>query len=195
MANKAMTDYLDKIRYQESKYLTKDIQSFLTEWQLRDNDKTQTTSDTNLPKVTIYTDGGCKPNPGTGAYACVCIDEQSEKYKTFKCNSPYYNTTNSRMELCAIILGLISLKVPCEVTIKSDSQYVVNSFTKGWVYSWEKNNWKKASGEKAKHIDLFNFILHLMEIHKVNFVWCRGHNGNLYNELCDQMCTSVISGS
>ena len=89
--------------------------------------------------------------------------------------------------MTAVIEGLKALKEPCEVTLTSDSQYVCNAITKGWAKSWQKNNWIKSDKTQAKNPDLWEEILKLLAIHKVNIVWVRGHNGHPYNERCDKL--------
>ena len=87
----------------------------------------------------------------------------------------------------AVIEGLKALKEPCEVTLTSDSQYVCNAITKGWAKSWKKNNWIKSDKTQAKNSDLWEEILKLLDIHKVNIVWVKGHDGHPYNERCDKL--------
>ena len=97
-------------------------------------------------------------------------------------------TTNNRMELMAAISGLEALKEPCAVTLYSDSKYLVDAFLLGWVFSWKKNGWKRGKDE-LKNPDLWARLYELCEIHKVEFVWVKGHNGHDYNERCDKLAT------
>ena len=94
------------------------------------------------------------------------------------------------MELMAAISALEALKEPCEVTLYSDSKYMIDSITKGWVYSWKSKGWKKSDKTPALNPDLWERLLGLLETHKVEFVWVRGHNGHEYNERCDTLATS-----
>ena len=142
----------------------------------------------NIPNVEIYTDGACSGNPGAGGWASVLLYEQHKKelYGNAK------ETTNNRMELTAVIEALKALKRPCNVTLYSDSKYVVDSVNKDWVYKWEANNWIKSDRKPALNVDLWKELLALLEIHRVKFVWVKGHNGNVYNERCDELAVSAI---
>ncbi len=136
-----------------------------------------------MRKVEIYTDGACSGNPGAGGWGTILVYNGHEK----ELSGGEANTTNNRMEMTAVIEGLKALKEPCEVTLTSDSQYVCNAITKGWAKSWQKNNWIKSDKTQAKNPDLWEEILKLLAIHKVNIVWVRGHNGHPYNERCDKL--------
>ena len=97
------------------------------------------------------------------------------------------------MELTAVIEALSRLTEPCEVTLTTDSKYVCDAVTKRWVYSWQKNNWRKADKKPALNVDLWEKLLPLLEKHKVNFVWVKGHNGHPYNERCDRLAVSYYA--
>ena len=97
------------------------------------------------------------------------------------------STTNNRMELLGVITGLAALKEPCQVTLTTDSKYVVDSITKGWVYNWKKNNWIKSDKKTALNVDLWEQLLPLLEKHKVTFKWVKGHAGHPENERCDRL--------
>ncbi|MBP0979071.1 MAG: ribonuclease HI [Oscillospiraceae bacterium] len=142
----------------------------------------------NLRKVEIFTDGACSGNPGPGGYGVILRYNNIEK----EISGGASNTTNNRMELTAVIEGLKALNFPCSVKIQTDSKYVVDSVTKGWVFSWEKNNWKKSDKSKALNIDLWEELLRLLEIHSVEFFWVKGHNGHKENERCDELAVSQI---
>lgn len=146
------------------------------------------------PKVTIYTDGGCNPNPGTGSYAAILMLENNDKAKIVV-SKAYKETTNSRMEILGIVHALFLLKCSCDVTIFCDNQYVVNTIDKGWAKKWKNNGWYKNSKQVAKHPDLFNVLLNYCEIHNIKLSWVKGHNGNKYNELCDKLSTESIRGN
>ncbi len=96
-------------------------------------------------------------------------------------------TTNNRMELTAVIRALEALKEPCEVTLTSDSKYVLDALEKGWARSWKAKGWKRADGGAALNPDLWERLLALCDIHSVKFVWVKGHAGHPYNERCDEM--------
>ena len=136
-----------------------------------------------MKKVTIYTDGGCSPNPGPGGYGIVLIYGEQRR----ELSGGYRNTTNNRMELTAAIRGLQALKEPCAVTLFSDSQYVVNGITKGWARRWKSKGWIKSDKRPAENIDLWEDLLNLCETHTVRFEWIRGHNGHAENECCDRL--------
>ncbi|MBR5587046.1 MAG: ribonuclease HI, partial [Clostridia bacterium] len=133
------------------------------------------------------TDGACSGNPGPGGFGVILKYGEITK----EISAGYKNTTNNRMELLAVITGLEALKTECEVTLYSDSKYVVDSITKGWVYSWQMKGWKKSDGKKALNVDLWQRLLPLLEKHDVEFVWLKGHAGHEYNERCDQLAVAA----
>lgn len=143
-----------------------------------------------MKKLDIYTDGACSGNPGAGGYGVVLLYKGARK----ELSQGYRLTTNNRMEVLAVIKGLEALKEPCDVTLYSDSQYVVNSITKGWVYSWKKKNWIKSDKKKALNVDLWERLLTLLEKHNVEFVWVKGHAENVENERCDELARQAIAG-
>lgn len=142
----------------------------------------------NIPNVEIYTDGACSGNPGAGGWASVLLYEQHKK-ELYGNNK---ETTNNRMELTAVIEALKALKRPCNVTLYSDSKYVIDSINKDWVYKWEANNWIKSDRKPALNTDLWKELLALLKVHRVKFVWVKGHNGNEYNERCDELAVKAI---
>lgn len=138
-----------------------------------------------MKKVTVYTDGACRGNPGRGGWGAILVYNGREK----ELSGGEAQTTNNRMELTAAIRALSLLKEPCEVTIHSDSKYLVDAVTKGWAVSWKKKGWKKGDGAPALNVDLWEEILQLLSVHKVSFVWVKGHDGHAYNERCDKLAT------
>ncbi len=136
-----------------------------------------------MKKVNIYSDGACSGNPGPGGYAVILEYNGTE----LELSGGEENTTNNRMELMGVITGLESLKEPCEVTIVSDSKYVVDAFNKKWIDSWEKKDWKKSDGKPVLNKDLWQRLLISVNKHKVKFVHILGHNGHEYNERCDKL--------
>lgn len=140
-----------------------------------------------MKKVTLYTDGACSGNPGPGGYGAVLIYNGVEK----EISGGQKDTTNNQMEMMAVIKGLEMLKEPCEVKVYSDSAYVVNSIQKGWIYSWKKNNWKKADKSKVKNIDLWERLLSQLEIHKVEFLKVKGHADDKLNNRCDRLAVAA----
>lgn len=144
-----------------------------------------------MRKVEIFTDGACSGNPGPGGFGVVLRYNGVEK----EISGGFKNTTNNRMEIMGAIAGLESLKEPCEVTVTTDSQYLVNSIEKGWVRKWKSNGWMRNSKEKALNRDLWERLLASLDKHKVRFQWIRGHNGHSENERCDKLAVAAASGS
>ena len=103
------------------------------------------------------------------------------------------STTNNRMELTAVIEGLAALKFPCKVTLTSDSKYVIDAITKGWVYSWKRNGWKKADKSPALNVDLWERLLSELSRHEMTFCWVKGHAGHPENERCDRLAVAESS--
>lgn len=139
-----------------------------------------------MKRVNVYTDGACRGNPGRGGWGAVLVYGSVEK----ELSGGEPNTTNNRMELSAVIAALSALKEPCEVTLTTDSQYVVNAIEKGWLEGWQKNNWRKSDKKEVLNVDLWRELLSLLDTHKVSFVWVKGHNGHPYNERCDKLATA-----
>lgn len=137
----------------------------------------------NGKNVTIYTDGACSGNPGPGGYAAILIYNGIEK----EISGAEANTTNNRMEILAVLRALEMLKEPCNVTIYSDSAYVVNAIEKGWLNSWKKSNWIKSDKKQVKNIELWEEMLRFLEIHEIKFVKVKGHSDNEYNNRCDKL--------
>ncbi len=142
-----------------------------------------------MKELDIYTDGACSGNPGAGGYGVVMLYKGARK----ELSQGYKLTTNNRMEMLAVIKGLECLKEPCQVTLYSDSKYVVDSITKGWVYRWKKRGWVKSDKKKALNVDLWERLLPLLEKHRVEFVWVKGHADNVENERCDELARMAIA--
>jgi len=139
------------------------------------------------PQVTLYTDGAAEPNPGSGGYGVVLLFGQHRK----ELSAGYQLTTNNRMELLAVIVGLEALKKPCDVVVYSDSRYVVDAVEKGFVFRWRDLNWWRTKKEKAKNADLWQRFLVAYESHSVSFQWVPGHQGIEENERCDQLAVEA----
>ena len=135
----------------------------------------------------FYTDGACSGNPGAGGWGAILRYGTHEK----ELSGAEALTTNNRMELTAVIQALRALKTPCEVQLTTDSRYVVDAITKGWVYGWQKKGWIRGKNEPVKNVDLWQQLLPLLKIHQVTFHWVRGHQGHPENERCDRL--SVLS--
>lgn len=136
-----------------------------------------------MKKIEIFTDGACSGNPGPGGWGAILRYNGVEK----ELSGGERQTTNNRMELCAVLNALSALKEPCDVVLTSDSKYVIDSVSKGWVYSWQKKGWKKSDGKPALNVDLWERLLPLLETHNVTFVWIKGHAGHPENERCDAL--------
>lgn len=139
------------------------------------------------PVVVIYTDGGCKPNPGPGGWGAIlrCPEKRLEK-ELSGCEP---DTTNNRMELTAVIRALEVLRMPCSVTIVTDSEYLANAFREGWLENWKANGWRTRSKAPVKNQDLWMALDSLLERHVAHWQWVRGHSGHRENERCDQLAT------
>jgi len=134
-------------------------------------------------KITIYTDGAARGNPGPGGYGVVLI---SGKHR-LELSDGYRLTTNNRMELMAVIAGLEALKIQgSDVTVYTDSKYVADAVEQGWVFQWESKFFKK-----KKNPDLWMRFLKVYREHKVRFVWIKGHDNNKENEVCDRMAVEA----
>jgi ribonuclease HI len=138
-------------------------------------------------KVTIYTDGACLGNPGPGGYGVVLLYNGHRR----EISGGFRLTTNNRMEMMAVIVGLRALKERCSVTLYSDSEYVVNSISKGWAARWRANGWKRNKKDKAINADLWEQLLNLIDNHDVKMVWVRGHSGVKENERCDELSVAA----
>jgi len=136
-----------------------------------------------LAKITIYTDGAAKGNPGNGGYGIVMM---SGKHKR-EISEGFKHTTNNRMELLSVIVALEQIKLDkADVEIYSDSKYVVDVVEKGWVFGWQKKGFKG-----KKNPDLWQRFLKIYPKHKVKFIWIKGHAGNHYNERCDELAVKA----
>ncbi len=147
-------------------------------------------------KVNIYTDGSARGNPdGPGGYGTILqyMDTKGILHEK-ELSAGYQKTTNNRMELMAVIVGLEALNRPCEVELYSDSKYVIDAFEKNWVDSWLKNGWKNSQKKPVKNIDLWKRLLEAKKQHQVHFNWVKGHAGHPENERCDKLATSAADG-
>ncbi|MDO8721201.1 MAG: ribonuclease HI [Syntrophales bacterium] len=144
----------------------------------------------NPQKVIIYTDGACLGNPGPGGYGAVLLYNGHRK----ELSGGFRLTTNNRMEIMAAIAALSALKTSCAATLYTDSQYLVNALTKGWVEKWRANGWMRNKREKALNQDLWEELRALCSRHKVEFLWVRGHAENRENERCDLLAREAANG-
>ncbi len=136
--------------------------------------------------VTMYTDGASRGNPGRGGYGTVLLYNRHRK----ELCAGYRKTTNNRMELMAVIVGLEALKKEgTEVEVYTDSQYVVDAVRKGWIWNWVKKNFKG-----KKNGDLWRRFINVYNKHQVNFFWIKGHSGIPENERCDELAVTCADG-
>ena len=136
----------------------------------------------DIKEVVIFTDGACSPNPGAGGYGIVLIYGRHRK----ELSKGFLLTTNNRMELLAAIVALETLKKPCKVQLYSDSKYVIEPITLGWIDRWKSRKW-----HKVKNTDLWIRLLEQCEKHQVEFLWIEGHSGNVENERCDELAVQA----
>lgn len=151
-------------------------------------------------KVTLYTDGACEKNPGPGGYGIV-LHTDLPKYGMYEkeYSGGYLETTNNRMELMAVIAGLEALHHSYTVTVYSDSKYVTDAINKGWMKSWYSNRdkrtglWKRGSKKKddIKNHDLWIRLHQVLKLHRVSFIWVKGHADNPMNERCDELAVAA----
>ena len=148
-------------------------------------------------KVDIFTDGSARGNPdGPGGYGTILsyIDSKGLKHeKELSCG--YKKTTNNRMELMAAIVGLEALNRPCEVTLYSDSQYLIKAFNENWIATWIKENFREGKKNQVKNIDLWKRLLEAVKPHDITWVWVKGHAGHPENERCDTLATKAADGN
>ena len=135
----------------------------------------------SLEQIVLSTDGACLGNPGPGGWAALLRFQDKEKMLS----GGEADTTNNRMELMAVISGLNALKRPCEVTIVTDSQYVMKAFKEGWLEKWEQNGWKTADKKPVKNQELWEELVAAVDRHQVHWKWVKGHNGHPDNERVD----------
>ncbi len=140
-----------------------------------------------MNKVTIYTDGACKGNPGVGGWGAV-LESGAHKKELF---GGEQETTNNRMELMAVIKALSALKRPCEIKLHTDSQYVLKGITE-WISGWKARGWRTASKEPVKNVDLWQALDAACQTHQIDWIWVRGHTGNPGNELADQLANQGV---
>jgi ribonuclease HI len=135
-----------------------------------------------MVQVDLFTDGAAKGNPGPGGYGAILRSGAHEK----ELSGGFYHTTNNRMELMAVIVGIEALKSGCSVRVVSDSKYVVDAFNARWIDGWKRRGWAK-----VKNPDLWKRLLKAMEPHQVRFEWIKGHNDHPENERCDRLAVAA----
>ena len=140
---------------------------------------------TGLDLVELFTDGACSGNPGPGGWGAILRCRGKEK----ELSGGEKETTNNRMELLGAITALQSLREPCQVTLYTDSQYLANAINLGWLRGWKQKGWRRKEGE-LKNADLWQTLDALLQTHKVQFVWVKGHADNVYNNRCDALAVA-----
>ena len=146
--------------------------------------------------VELYSDGSSRGNPGPGGYGTILrFTDPNGVIHEKELSCGYSHTTNNRMELMGVIAGIEALKVPCEVDVVSDSQYVVKAFNDRWIDGWLARGWKNSNKRPVKNVDLWKRLLQAMEPHEVTFHWVRGHEGHAENERCDLLATTAADGT
>jgi len=141
---------------------------------------------TERPLVEIWTDGGCKPNPGPGGWAAILRFGSVEKELT----GGDLATTNNRMELTAACAALEALKRPCRVVLHTDSEYVRNGISR-WINGWVRNNWRNAAKDPVANMELWQRLLAAAKPHDVEWKWVRGHAGDVMNDRADRLATAA----
>ncbi|MBP5699046.1 MAG: ribonuclease HI [Alphaproteobacteria bacterium] len=136
-----------------------------------------------MKRVEIFTDGACLGNPGAGGWGAILRYNEIEK----EISGGEVNTTNNRMELTAVISALSALKEPCNITLYTDSRYVMDGI-ENWITNWKKNGWKTANKKTAvKNVELWQKLDQLCTQHEIRWVWVKGHAGHKENERCDEL--------
>ena len=138
------------------------------------------------PKVEIFTDGACKGNPGPGGWGAVLRMGTRER----ELSGSERDTTNNRMEMRAVIEALNALKRPCDVTLATDSRYVLDGLTK-WVPGWQRNGWRTADRKPVKNADLWMALIEAARPHQIHWQWVRGHAGHPENERADKLASDA----
>lgn len=141
-----------------------------------------------MKQVSIYTDGACSGNPGPGGWGALLIYGEQAK----ELSGGEAETTNNRMEMMAVIMGLKHLKEPCEVTIYTDSKYVLQGMTE-WIKGWKAKGWKTADKKPVKNVDLWQELEKQTAAHRVRWQWVKGHAGHAENERADALARAAIT--
>lgn len=137
--------------------------------------------------VEMFTDGACRGNPGKGGWGAVLRYGDKEKH----IYGGEENTTNNRMELTAVIMGIKALKKPTQVAITTDSKYVKDGITQ-WIHNWKRNGWRTSNKKPVKNAELWQSLDEVLQQHEVSWHWVKGHSGHPENELADQLANRGI---
>ena len=144
-----------------------------------------------MKDVTIYTDGACSGNPGPGGWGAILMYKETRR----EMSGFEPHTTNNRMELTGPIVALNALKEPCNVTLYSDSAYLINAFEQHWIEGWLRRNWLKSDKKPVENQDLWKEILRLCDVHNIRWVKVKGHADNPNNNRCDELATGAIKAN
>ena len=140
-------------------------------------------------RVEIFTDGACSGNPGVGGWGAILRYKDIEK----ELSGGEENTTNNRMELMAVIMALSALKTNCNISLYTDSKYVMNGITE-WLANWKRNNWRTANKkQEVKNVDLWQRLDELTQQHEIRWLWVKGHNGHPENERCYALARGEVA--
>lgn len=145
--------------------------------------------DDERDEVLLYSDGACSPNPGLGGWGVVLVSPRHGAVRELSGAEPA--TTNNRMELRGAIEGFRALKRPCRVKITTDSEYLKNAFTAGWIEKWQSNGWKTAARKPVLNVDLWRELMEVMEPHDVTWAWVRGHADHPENSRADELAVAA----
>lgn len=141
-----------------------------------------------MKRIEIFTDGACSGNPGMGGWGAILRYKEIEK----ELSGGEIDTTNNRMELTAVIEALRSLKEPCNISLYTDSKYVMDGINL-WMPNWKQNNWRTANKKSdVKNIDLWQILDELVSIHEIRWIWVKGHSGHPENERVDKLARDEI---
>ena len=138
----------------------------------------------------IFTDGACRGNPGPGGYGVVLTSGSRRR----EMSGGFSRTTNNRMELLAAIAGLEGLKRPCRVRLSSDSKYLIDAMTRGWLKKWKRLGWRRGPGLRLRNEDLWKRLDAACENHDLDWQWVKGHAGHIENERCDSLAVAAAEG-
>ncbi len=140
------------------------------------------------PRVIIYCDGACSPNPGIGGWGALLISEDGLRREL---SGAVQEATNNRMELLGAIMALRSLEHPCDVTLHTDSKYVQGGFTQGWLAKWQRNGWLTSAKKPVLNQDLWSELVELIAIHQVEWKWVPGHADCEGNNRCEELAVAA----
>ncbi|MEJ6571669.1 MAG: ribonuclease HI [Akkermansiaceae bacterium] len=140
-----------------------------------------------MKQVIIYTDGSSRGNPGPGGFGTLLIYKTQRK----EISGGFAKTTNNRMEILAALVGIESLSETCEITVYSDSKYVIDTMAKGWIHGWKKKGWSRGKNKPLKNVDLWKRMSAAVLPHSITWKWVKGHAGNPNNERCDVLATTA----